>query len=503
MGGINKDTTRVLKKESLGIALRLASVAVAGSLLSGCVAQVAHAVFSPALTAASNASQTPESVGITTSSWRGKSCKDLAFSYDYMADVQRKTAASGDAHMAKVHGWQMDAIQQVRNEQGCMTAQGATSTALPPTTTVYGYCFAATSERQYVTPVFTYGDYFTDSGAAESAAFSAMLSSTYGLGANQGACTMEDTQAKAQAAIERVASLTNLQLSRDTLRLNWTPPVITKTPKAAAVSAALAPTASPVVSPTASTRQASGDLGLTLESPSPELVKALGLKDGRGAWVVSVTPGSAAAKGGLKPMDVILDLSGQMVSAPADVLAIAGKMRAGYRAELSVWRDRGEKSLALVIPSGLTPSIAGTVLPATVPATPAAASTVASVQPVAAASREFCYQYLTSSDYDKNPDVLSPVFKDPNVNTSPQQQMTVLKRFADQVSRQQPGVWHPFSYKATQCNTGTGVCFAAAKPVFGPAQSIMLRCFASADEAQTKRSEDELADPTATTIAMP
>ena len=495
MSTISKGTAQVQKQGAVGIALRLASVAVAGSLLSGCVAQVAHAVFSPALTAASNASQTPESLGITTSFWRGKSCKDLAVSYDYMADVQRKTAASGDAHMAKVHGWQLDTIQQVRNEQGCLTADGATSTALPATTTVYGYCSASTSEHLYVTPVFTYDDYFTDSGAAESAAFNAMLSSTYGVGGNKGACAMEDTQAKAQAAVERTASLTNLQLSWDTVRLNWTPPTIVKTPKAAAVTASLAPATQPVASP----RQATADLGLTLQSPSPELVKALGLEDGKGAWVVSVTPGSPAAKAGLKPMDVILDVAGQVVSVPADVLAIAGKMRAGYQAPLSIWREHSEKSLTLSIPSGLMASAVPAATPAALPVAAPAASPVAA----ATARLEFCYLYLTSSDYHKDPDVLSPVFRDTSVNTSVQQQMAAMKNFAAKVNRQQPGIWQDFAYNAAQCNTGSGVCFAAVKPVFGPAQSIMLRCFASSAEADMKRSADETADPTATTLAMP
>lgn len=485
--------------EAQVIALRLASVAVAGSLLSGCVAQVAHAVFSPALTAVSHASQTPESVGVTTSSWRGKSCKDLAFSYDYMAGVQRDTAASGDAHMAKVHGWQLDAIQQVRSEQGCLTAGGAASTALPAKTTVYGYCLAATSERQYLTPVFTYSDYFADSGAAESAAFSAMLSATYGLGPNEGVCAMEDTQAKAQAAVERTASLTNLQLSRDTLRLSWTPPAITKTPPATAVTASVAATARPE----ASTRQATSDLGLTLESPSPELVKALGLKDSEGAWVVSVAPDSVAARAGLKPMDVILDFSGQLVSGPDDVQAIAGKMRAGYKAPLSVWRDRSEKSLSMTIPSGMKTSVAQATAPTVLPVAAAAVSPAIAEQPAATATLEHCYMYLTSSDYQKNPDVLSPLFKDASVNTSAQRQMATLKSFVAKVNRQQPGVWQDLIYDAAQCKTATGVCFAVAKPVFGPAQSIMLRCFASADEAQMKRSADELADPTATTIAMP
>lgn len=341
--------TRMATARAMGAALLLAG---AGGSLTGCVAQVAHAVFSPALQSASEASQTRESLGITTSTWRGKSCKELEFSHNSMLQTQRDTAASGDAHMAKVHGWQVDAIQEVRSEQGCLNPGGIATQPVAPVT-AYGYCTHSTSERVYVTPVFTYGDYFADAGSAETDAFKAMLASTYGEANNYGVCAMEDTAAKAQAAVERTANLTRLQLNRETIRLNWTPPPIAKSPKAPALSAPVVASVQPTTKPTLSSSQAADQLGLTLQSPSPELVKALGLKDSGGAWVVSVAPGSAAAKAGIKSMDVILDLSGQVVSTPDDVAVIAGKMRAGYAASVSLWRDRASREVTLTIPAGL------------------------------------------------------------------------------------------------------------------------------------------------------
>ena len=466
----------------------------AGGSLSGCVAQVAHAVFAPALQSASEASQTRESLGITTSSWRGKSCKDLEFSYGYMQGVQRDAAASGDAHMAKVHGWQLDSIQEVRTEQGCLNPDGVPARPAAPVT-AYGYCMEATNEHVYVTPVFTYGDYFVDAGSAETDAFRAMLASTYGESGNTGVCAMEDTAAKAQAAADRTASTTTLQLSRSTIRVNWTPPRITKAPKAAAAVASTPATARP----TAGNSQSADPLGLTLQTPGPELVKALGLKDASGAWVVSVAPGSAAAKAGLKPMDVILDLSGQVVDKPADVATIAGKMRTGYPATVSIWRDRASRDVTLAIPAGLSAPAA----PAPAPAVAAVAPQPVAAKPAAPARLEYCYQYLTSNDFEKHPDVLSPVFRDPAAGASAQSLVSTMQGFNRKVSQQQPGIWHDFDYKPQQCSAAAGVCFAAAQPLFGPKQAITLRCFASSEEAESARSADQTADPGATTIAMP
>lgn len=321
-------------------AARFGVLAAAVSVLGGCGAQ--------ALTAISNSMLTPEKAGISTSTWRGKSCSELASSRRFLEGEQRKDAAI-DAQSAQIDGWMIDSIDQVRREQGCMTAGATDATAPPVKVTAYGYCIASTLQHVWLTPVFTYTDYFIDSGAAETAAFQAMIASTYGVTDGHGACGMEDSYAKAQAFIDRSASQTTLQLGRSTIHTGWTPPAISKAPPVAA-----AVPVAPVVAaqPVARVEQSSSTLGFKLESLGPELVKAFGLPDANGAWVVAVTPDSAAAKAGIKPMDVILDISGQVVAGPDEVMAISGKMRAGYAAKVNIWRARKAQELTLVIPAG-------------------------------------------------------------------------------------------------------------------------------------------------------
>lgn len=235
-----------------GVAFRLGAMMLAGGSLTGCVAQVLHS----AIRAGVEASSTPESVGVSTSTWRGKSCKDLEFSYGFMAEDQRKSVASGDSFSAKTSGWQMDAINQVRTEQGCIAGAAGVKVPANGQVTAYGYCLGGDDRHQYLTPVFTYGDYYADSGADESAAFSAMLKSTYGFTGN-GVCVMEDSPTKAQAEIERTASLTNLQLNRDTVRVAWTPPPMVKAPKASvAATSATVPGKTTTTTPIASSNSA-------------------------------------------------------------------------------------------------------------------------------------------------------------------------------------------------------------------------------------------------------
>ncbi|VVO54866.1 hypothetical protein PS900_00492 [Pseudomonas fluorescens] len=442
--------------------------------MTGCIAQVLHST----LTAAAEASHTPESVGATTSTWRGKSCKNLELSYGFMAEDQRKSAASGDSFSAKTSGWQMDAINQVRTEQGCIA--GAAGVKVPANGQViaYGYCYAGDDEHQYLTPVFTYGDYYADSGAAESDAFRAMLMSTYGSTGN-GACLMEDSPTKAQAAIERKASLTNLQF-RDTVRVAWTPPPMVKAPKASiAATSAIVPGKTTTTTPIAGSNLDVLTLGLILETPSPELVKALGLKDNSGAWVVSVTPGSPAAKAGIKPMDVIQDLSGQMVTAPNDVQTIAGKLRADYKAPLGVWRDRSNHELILTITSGPSPSVATTN---TVAVAPAAIS--AAVQPPAAAGKLYCHAYVF---VEKQPGGFqSPIIERAGESQDPAVMMASLSAFVTKVRQQQPDQWRPFSFPLEQCSSPTGYCFANTESsLFKVKQSAAQFCFLTRAEAET------------------
>ena len=460
-----------------GIAIRMGALMMAGGALSGCVAQAAHAVFSPMLTAASEASQTPESVGVTTSHWRGKSCKDLEFSYGFMAEEQRKATASADAQMAKINGWQMNAINQVRTEQGCIAGAGGVKVPANGQVTAYGYCFAGDDSHHYLTPVFTYSDYYTDNGGAESAAFNAMLQSTYGFKGTSGACFMEDSPANAQAAIDRFAKVTRLQLYLDTIHVAWTPPPIVKAPKAViAATPTTAPAHTATLQPVIDSHQAA--LGLILESPSPELIKALGLKQGSGAWVVGVTPGSPAAKAGIKPMDVIQDVSGQRVTTPDDVQAIAGKLRAGYKAPVGVWRDRSNRELNLTIPARPGSSVTVTQ---TVAVAPAAVS--AAVSPPADAGKLYCHAYVFVENEPGG--FQSPILERAGASREPAVMMASLSAFVTRVRQQQPDQWRAFSFPLEQCSSPSGYCFANAESsLFKSKQSAAQFCFLTRAEAE-------------------
>lgn len=471
------------------IFLRVSALALASAWLSGCAT-----VLAPALHTAMEASLTPEAVGITTSTWRGKSCSSLEESHAYMLDAQQKAAAMGDTTMVKTHGWQLDAINQVRREQGCFG--GPATVPASGQVTAYGYCFSSTDTVNYLTPVFTYRDFYSDGGAAETAAFNAMLRSTYGVTDGRGGCLMEDSPANAAAAIERQAKITRLQLNWDTVRVPWTPPPIEKAAKVAVKAAATPASVSPAAANTASSSVESTDLGLTLESPSPELVSALGLKSPAGAWVVSVTPGSPAAKAGLKPMDVILDVSGQEVRGPDDVQSITSRLRSGYRAPLAVWRNRAQQELALTIPMRATPVAVAAVVqpPAVAVATPVIAAPASSPQ-----GNTFCHAYIYV--VKKPGGWQSAIFQSTSPQITSAGMMTTLSAFVAKVRQQQPEAWRPFSFPDVQCSPPSGYCFAnAQKALFKPDQMAGQFCFATRAEAQTHYEEFNSVKPVYETV---
>jgi len=462
--------------------VRLGAVALIGASLSGCIAQAAHAVFAPAMNSAFEASMTPESVGISTATWRGKSCEALELSEANMAQQKQEAVAKNDTQLIKITGWHMDSIRQVRTEQGCIASAGGATVPASGQVTAYGYCTTNTEEHVYVTPVFTYGDFYSDGGAAESAAFTAMLRANYNYKGREGGCLMQDSQAKAQAAMERSASITTMIIGWSTVRVPWTPPPIVKAPKAAvAATPAAKPSKTSSTTTAASQNVEAQGLGLTLETPSPELVQALGLKDNSGAWVVSVAPGSAAAKAGIKPMDVIQHLSGQAVNAPNDVQAIAGKLRAGYKATVGVWRERASREMTLAIP---TTASAPTAKPQAIAAAPVAAPAATTVVAPAPAGKLYCHAYVY---VDKQPGGLqSPIIERAGERRDPSIMMASLSTFVAKVRQQQPDQWRSFTFPLEQCSSPTGYCFATAEPsLFKAKQWAAQFCFQTRAEAET------------------
>ncbi|MDQ8028714.1 MAG: PDZ domain-containing protein, partial [Brevundimonas sp.] len=99
-----------------------------------------------------------------------------------------------------------------------------------------------------------------------------------------------------------------------------------------------------------------GYLGVQIGPIDREWVQSLGLESRDGAYVVSVTPGGPAARGGLQQGDVVLTLNGEKVRDGNDLTRRVGQARPGDNLRLEVWRDGRRQTLN--VRSGTRPSAA-------------------------------------------------------------------------------------------------------------------------------------------------
>jgi serine protease Do len=86
-------------------------------------------------------------------------------------------------------------------------------------------------------------------------------------------------------------------------------------------------------------------LGVTVQDLNQSLAEAFALETPDGALVSSVQPGTAAARAGLKPGDVILRVDGTPVHTAGDVSSRVGLSEPGRTMKLTVWRDRARREL--------------------------------------------------------------------------------------------------------------------------------------------------------------
>jgi len=184
---------------------------------------------------------TPESTGVSTAQHRGKDCAQLKAEADGLGI--EITNPKNDPLVAKIMGWQVDAINQVRAEQGC-----------------------------------------NNPGQARSAL-------------------------AAQAPIPVVA-------------------------RPASVSASV---------------PARGDFRTKFDAVTPAFAQSLGLSSTAGALVIETEKGGGAERAGLRPLDVVIEVGGQVVNTPADLQAIVGRMRPGYRAAVRVWRQKSMRDMVIEI----------------------------------------------------------------------------------------------------------------------------------------------------------
>jgi len=86
-------------------------------------------------------------------------------------------------------------------------------------------------------------------------------------------------------------------------------------------------------------------LGVQLESVSPELAHYLGMKNAAGAFVRVVVSDSPAARAGIKPGDVIIELDGVRVENPEKVIRAIRTRKAGETMEVTVFREGRTRDL--------------------------------------------------------------------------------------------------------------------------------------------------------------
>lgn len=92
-----------------------------------------------------------------------------------------------------------------------------------------------------------------------------------------------------------------------------------------------------------------GWLGVQVQMMTPEIAEGLGLKEAKGALVVTVTSDSPAAEAGLKSGDVILKVGADEVNDMKVLPRLVAEIESGTQVRFEILRDGGEKTLAVTI----------------------------------------------------------------------------------------------------------------------------------------------------------
>jgi len=92
-----------------------------------------------------------------------------------------------------------------------------------------------------------------------------------------------------------------------------------------------------------------GWLGVVLQPLTPDLAASFGVDGRKGALISEVSPDSPAARAGLRAGDVVLEVDGSRVESPGDVARGVGLVGPGHTAKLTVWRDKAERSVEIVL----------------------------------------------------------------------------------------------------------------------------------------------------------
>ncbi len=92
-----------------------------------------------------------------------------------------------------------------------------------------------------------------------------------------------------------------------------------------------------------------GYLGVNIQNVTPEIAKAFGLKENRGALVADVSSNTPAAKAGIQKGDVILGLNGQPVEDINQLTMHITQMAPGSTAQLQVLRNGESRDMSVTL----------------------------------------------------------------------------------------------------------------------------------------------------------
>ncbi len=93
-----------------------------------------------------------------------------------------------------------------------------------------------------------------------------------------------------------------------------------------------------------------GVIGVTVNRRfTPEAAKALGVAEGRGALLATITAGGPAARAGLQPGDVIVEFNGRPVSDNGELVAMVIATKPGSTVPLTVVRDKQRRTFNITV----------------------------------------------------------------------------------------------------------------------------------------------------------
>jgi serine protease Do len=111
-------------------------------------------------------------------------------------------------------------------------------------------------------------------------------------------------------------------------------------------------------------------LGIGVADITTERVKALNLKDERGAEVTNVAADSPAAKAGIKEGDVVIEYDGTAVQGIEQLTRLVRETPVGHQVKIAVWRNGAAQTLTATVEARKGMAISSDGFPIVIPSLP-------------------------------------------------------------------------------------------------------------------------------------